>query len=66
MKQLAENELADAYAIREALFVCREKAHNMLLSQQDRAEHTIRKRIFETQRGRNELAWQQMKVIIIL
>ncbi|XP_061399442.1 tektin-B1 [Musca vetustissima] len=62
MKQLAENELADTYAIREALFVCREKARNMLSSQQERTEHTIRKRIFETQRARNELQWQQMKM----
>ncbi|XP_036336329.1 tektin-B1 [Rhagoletis pomonella] len=62
IKQLAENELADTYAIRETLFVCREKARNMLLSQQDRAEHAIRKRIFETQRARNELEWQQMKM----
>lgn len=59
---MAENELADTYAIREALFVCREKARNMLITQQERAEHAIRKRIFETQRARNELQWQQMKV----
>nr|XP_036220393.1 tektin-B1 [Bactrocera oleae] len=62
MKQMAENELADTYAIREALFVCREKARNMLITQQERAEHAIRKRIFETQRARNELQWQQMKM----
>lgn len=62
IKQLAENELADTYAIRESLFVCREKAHNILLSQQERTEHTIRKRIFETQKARNELEWQQLKV----
>ncbi|XP_065360200.1 tektin-B1 [Calliphora vicina] len=62
MKQLAENELADTYAIREALFVCREKAHNMLISQQERTEHTIRKRIFETQKARNELEWQKLKM----
>lgn len=65
MKQLAENELADTYAIREALFVCREKARNMLISQQERAEHTIRKRIFETQKARNELEWQQLKVGVL-
>lgn len=62
MKQLAENELADTYAIREALFVCREKARNMFITQQERAEHSIRKRIFETQRARNELEWQQLKM----
>ncbi|KAH8354958.1 hypothetical protein KR093_002910 [Drosophila rubida] len=62
IKQLAENELADTSAIREALFVCREKARNMLQAQQERAEHCIRKRIFETQRARNELEYQKLKM----
>ncbi|KAH8398954.1 hypothetical protein KR222_001612 [Zaprionus bogoriensis] len=62
IKQLAENELSGTSAIREALFVCREKARNMLQVQQERAEHTIRKRIFETQRARNELEWQKLKM----
>ncbi|KAL7738370.1 hypothetical protein ACLKA6_006688 [Drosophila palustris] len=62
MKQLAENEMADTSAIRESLFVCREKARNMLQAQQDQAEHSIRKRIFETQRARNELEWQKLKM----
>lgn len=62
MKLLADNELEDTYAMRESLFVCREKARNILQAQQERTEHTIRKRIFETQRGRNELEWQLLKV----
>lgn len=62
IKRIADNELEDAYAMRESLFVCREKARNILLAQQDRTEHTIRKRIFETQRARNELEWQQLKM----
>lgn len=63
LKKLADTELEDAYAMREALFVTREKARNILGAQQERTEHTIRKRIFETQRARNELEYQQMKVI---
>lgn len=59
---MAENELTETTAIREALFVCREKARNMLQVQQERAEHIIRKRIFETQRARNELEWQKLKM----
>lgn len=62
MKLLADNELEDTYAMRESLFVCREKARNILRAQQERTEHTIRKRIFETQRARNELEWQMLKV----
>ncbi|XP_055909934.1 tektin-2 [Eupeodes corollae] len=62
LKQMAENELSDTYSIRESLFVGREKARNILISQQDRTEHTIRKRIFQTQRARNELEWQKLKM----
>lgn len=66
MKLLADNELEDTYAMRESLFVSREKARNILMAQQERTEHTIRKRIFETQRARNELEWQLLKVFIYI
>lgn len=66
MKLLADNELEDTYAMRESLFVCREKARNILRAQQERTEHTIRKRIFETQRARNELEWQMLKVCLFI
>lgn len=62
IKLLADNELEDTYAMRESLFVCREKARNILRAQQERTEHTIRKRIFETQRARNDLEWQMLKM----
>lgn len=62
IKLLADNELEDTYAMRESLFVSREKARNILYAQQQRTEHTIRKRIFETQRARNELDWQLLNV----
>ncbi|XP_055704461.1 tektin-2 [Phlebotomus papatasi] len=61
VKNLAENELKDTYALRESLFVCREKTRNELHAHQDQVDHTIRKRIFETQRARNELKWQVLK-----
>lgn len=64
MSKLADHELEDAYAMRESLFCSREKARNLLNAQQERTEHTIRKRIFDTQRSRNELEWQMLKVII--
>lgn len=44
------------------MFVCREKALNMLRVQQDRTEFILRKRIFDTQRARNELDWQRIKI----
>ncbi|EDV98355.1 tektin-4 [Drosophila grimshawi] len=62
LKQLAENELADTAALRESLFVCREKARSMLKAQQERTEYSIRKRIFETQRAHNELEWLSDKL----
>lgn len=62
MKLMADNELEDTYAMRESLFVSREKARNILTAQQERTAHTVRKRIFETQRARNELEWQHLKL----
>ncbi|EDS41665.1 tektin [Culex quinquefasciatus] len=60
--QLSEKTMADSAAVRESLFATREKARNILKAQQDRTSHTLRKRIFETQRARNELEYQQGKM----
>lgn len=62
LKLLTEAELQQSHAVRESLFVSREKTKNLLFAQQEKTEHTIRRRIFETQRQRNELQWQKMKV----
>lgn len=62
LKLLTDKELKESYAVRESLFVAREKTKNLLYAQQEKTEHTIRRRIFETQRQRNELQWQKMKV----
>lgn len=48
--------------MRESLFVAREKTKNSLESQQELTEYTLRKRIFDTQRARNEFEWQIIKV----
>ncbi|KAJ8928653.1 hypothetical protein NQ314_018747, partial [Rhamnusium bicolor] len=61
-KQLADNELADTLKLRESLFVVRERARNDMLAQRDRVDFTLRKRIYETQKGRNEIEWQQLKM----
>ncbi|EDW10517.1 tektin-B1 [Drosophila mojavensis] len=62
IKRMAENELADTTAMRESLFVCRQKAITLLQAQQERTEFIIRKRIFETQQARNELDFQLTKM----
>ncbi|CAO1322679.1 unnamed protein product [Diamesa hyperborea] len=61
LKLLSEKELTESYAIRESLFVAREKAKNVLHAQQEKTEYTIRQRIFETQKNRNELEFQKLK-----
>lgn len=61
-KLLADSELEDTYKLREALFVVRERARNDMLAQRDRVDFTLRKRIYETQRARNELEWQLLKM----
>jgi len=61
-KLLADGELADTAKLREGLFIIRERARNNVLGQRDRVDFTLRKRIFETQRARNELEWQLKKM----
>lgn len=40
----------------------RERARNDLKAQRDHVDFTLRKRIYETQKARNELEWQQFKM----
>ncbi|KAK9737978.1 hypothetical protein QE152_g10253 [Popillia japonica] len=61
-KLLADKELEDTLKLRESLFVIRERANNDMLAQRDCVDFTLRKRIYETQRARNELQWQQLKM----
>lgn len=60
--QIAETEMENSCRMRESLFVARERTKNSLECQQETTEHTLRKRIFDTQRTRNELEWQIIKV----
>lgn len=62
IKRMAENEMTDAAAMRESLYVCRQRAITLLQAQQERTEHIIRRRIFATQQARNELYFQQTKL----
>lgn len=48
--------------MRESLFVVRERGRNDMLAQRDRVDFTLRKRIYETQKARNELEWQLFKM----
>lgn len=63
---LAENESSDCYTFREATRLMRECAWNDIKAQQDATDYTLRKRIYQTQKVRNELEWQKLKVFIII
>lgn len=62
LKKMAEDELADTLRLRESLFVARGRARNALRAQTDVTNYMLRRRIYDTQRARNELQWQKMKV----
>ncbi|XP_003705658.1 tektin-2 isoform X2 [Megachile rotundata] len=61
-KTLADNELSDVYNFREAMNVIRERARNDIKAQQDMTDFSLRKRIYQTQKARNELEWQRLKI----
>ncbi|XP_053605819.1 tektin-B1 [Plodia interpunctella] len=61
-KKMALDELADTLRLREALFVARGRARNALRAQTDVTNYMMRRRIYDTQRARNELQWQKMKM----
>ncbi|KYN38866.1 Tektin-2 [Trachymyrmex septentrionalis] len=60
-KLSAEKELCESYNFREATRVMREHALNDIKAQQDATDYTLRKRIYQTQKGRNEMEWQKLK-----
>ncbi|XP_076760250.1 tektin-B1 [Xylocopa sonorina] len=61
-KTSADNELTDVYNFREAMNVMRERARNDVKAQQDVTDFSLRKRIYQTQKARNELEWQKLKI----
>ncbi|XP_020286874.1 tektin-B1 [Pseudomyrmex gracilis] len=61
-KMLLENELHDCYTFREAMRVMRECAWNDIRGQQEATDYILRKRIYQTQKTKNELEWQKLKV----
>lgn len=63
IKKMAMDELQDTLRLRESLFVARGRARNALRAQTDVTNYMLRRRIYDTQRARNELDWQKMKVL---
>ncbi|XP_072748508.1 tektin-B1 [Anoplolepis gracilipes] len=61
-KMLADKELSDSYTFREDMRVMKECARNDIKAQQDATNYSLRKRIYQTQKARNEMEWQKLKV----
>ncbi|XP_043477858.1 tektin-2 [Leptopilina heterotoma] len=62
VKLLADNELQDMYNFRESIQDARDRTRNDIRAQQDMTDFTLRKRIYQTQKSRNELDWQKLKM----
>ncbi|XP_073968914.1 tektin-B1 [Rhodnius prolixus] len=62
LKLKVDNELQMAQRIREGLSVPRQRARNDLKAQNEATNFAIRKRIYETQRIKNELDWQRLNM----
>ncbi|XP_054288147.1 tektin-2-like [Macrosteles quadrilineatus] len=63
LKLRADNELAAAQKLRESMYVPRERAQNDMKAQNDATNFALRKRIYETQRIKNELDWQRFNIL---
>lgn len=62
VKQQADDELADTLKLCESLFVAKERSKNDMISQRDYVDFSLRKRISETQKARNEAQWLKKKI----
>lgn len=62
IKQTIENELISSTKLRETMFVPQNKTINDLLAQNDKVNYALRRRIYDTERIKNELEWQKWNV----
>ncbi|XP_015119462.1 tektin-2 [Diachasma alloeum] len=62
IKTLVENELKDTLSFREALHVMRKRAKIDTEAQQEATDYALRKRIYQTQKARNEMEWKKRKM----
>ncbi|XP_014277163.1 tektin-B1 [Halyomorpha halys] len=59
----AETELKSSFKLRESMYIPRERARMDLEAQNDATNFALRKRIYETQRIKNELDWQRLNMV---
>ncbi|XP_029342219.1 tektin-B1-like [Acyrthosiphon pisum] len=63
IKQTIENELISSSKLRETMFVPQNKTINDLLAQNDKVNYGLRRRIYDTERIKNELEWQKWNML---
>ncbi|XP_034936566.1 tektin-2 isoform X2 [Chelonus insularis] len=61
MKSLGEDAIKDTYSFCEILNTTCKTAQNNIEAQQDITDYVMRKRIYQTQRSKNEMEWQKNK-----
>lgn len=62
LKQRIENEIIYSKKMRETMYVPRDKTKNDLRAQNDKVNYALRRRIYDTDRIKNELEWQRLNV----
>ncbi|XP_058799938.1 tektin-2-like isoform X2 [Phymastichus coffea] len=63
LKRETENELSDTYTLRETMHITKEKSKHDVRFQQDATDYALRRRSFASRKARNELEWQNLKLI---
>ncbi|XP_027846423.1 tektin-B1-like [Aphis gossypii] len=63
IKQRIENEILSSKKLRETMFVPQIKTINDLLAQNDKVNYSLRRRIYDTERIKNELEWQKWNML---
>lgn len=62
MKRRVENELVYSKKLRETMYIPRDQTKNDLRAQNDNVNYGLRRRIYDTERIKNELEWQKRNV----
>lgn len=54
--------MQDTHIFREKMSIMRKRAKNDIEAQQDATDYCLRKRIYQTQKARNEMEWQKKRL----
>lgn len=62
IRRRIENELVKSKKLRETMYIPRDKTKNDLRAQNDSVNYGLRRRIYDTERIKDELEWQKYNV----